>query len=349
MGVGYQVVQWNKHKKIYDGLLLGGVVLYLVGFIVIGSVIFAKENPVQVPILLMRAFGSCAFIMLTMILMIGPLARLNDKFLPLLYNRRHFGVLTFIIGLLHALVATVWYHFFSDVNPFLSIFTTNNQITNLQAFPFELFGILALLILFVMAATSHDFWLKNLSAPFWKTLHMFVYVAYGALVMHIALGYLQSESSVVVPILVAASFGLVILLHLMAGFKDARESATNIKSGAGWIAVAAVGDIPESRAHTVNVADGERIAVFKYDGKISAISAVCAHQNGPLDEGKIIDGCVTCPWHGYQYDPANGQSPPPYTEKIHTYKVKLEGDMILVDPKPLPPGTPVEPARIGSE
>ena len=44
------------------------------------------------------AFGSCAFVMLTVILSIGPLARLDRRFLPLLYNRRHFGVLTFVIA-----------------------------------------------------------------------------------------------------------------------------------------------------------------------------------------------------------------------------------------------------------
>ena len=37
-----------------------------------------------------RAFGACAFVMLTVILAIGPLARLDRRFLPLLYNRRHF-------------------------------------------------------------------------------------------------------------------------------------------------------------------------------------------------------------------------------------------------------------------
>ena len=40
--------------------------------------------------------------MLTIILSIGPLARLDRRFLPLLYNRRHFGVLTFFVALLHA-------------------------------------------------------------------------------------------------------------------------------------------------------------------------------------------------------------------------------------------------------
>ena len=27
---------------------------------------------------------------------------------------------------------------------------------------------------------------------------------------------------------------------------------------------------------------------------------------GPLGEGKIVDGCITCPWHGFQYRPQDG-------------------------------------------
>lgn len=45
------------------------------------------------PIHAMRAYVNCAFLMLT-ILAIGPLARLDTWFLPLLHNRRHFGVIT---------------------------------------------------------------------------------------------------------------------------------------------------------------------------------------------------------------------------------------------------------------
>ena len=55
-------------------------------------------------------------------------------------------------------------------------------------------GVLALLILFVMAATSHDFWLHNLSAPVWKRIHMLVYLAYALLVAHVVLGALQSDT-----------------------------------------------------------------------------------------------------------------------------------------------------------
>ena len=74
----------------------------------------------------------------------------------------------------------------------------------------------------------------------------------------------------------------------------------------------------------------EKIAVFRYDGKISAVSNVCRHQMGPLGEGKIVDGCITCPWHGYQYSPQDGCAPAPFKEKLHTYPLQLMGNKIFI-------------------
>jgi nitrite reductase/ring-hydroxylating ferredoxin subunit len=80
---------------------------------------------------------------------------------------------------------------------------------------------------------------------------------------------------------------------------------------------------------------------------VSAIGSVCQHQYGPLGEGKIIGGCVVCPWHGYEYRPDTGASPPPFTERVPTYRVRVDGDGVVhVDPRPLAPGTFVEPARV---
>ena len=73
---------------------------------------------------------------------------------------------------------------------------------------------------------------------------------------------------------------------------------------------------------------------------------MCQHQNGPLGEGCIIDGYITCPWHGYQYLPETGSSPPPFTEKIPTFDVQVRDGRVLVAAQPNPPGTRVEPARI---
>jgi nitrite reductase/ring-hydroxylating ferredoxin subunit len=58
-----------------------------------------------------------------------------------------------------------------------------------------------------------------------------------------------------------------------------------------------------------------------------------------LGEGKIVDGCITCPWHGYQYLPGNGQSPPPFKEKVSTYDLRINGSEVWLNPKPFPEGT----------
>src|SRR6266702_1596898 len=89
-------------------------------------------------------------------------------------------------------------------------------------FPFQSLGFFALIILFLMAATSHDFWLRNLSAPTWKQLHMLVYVAYTLLVAHVVLGALQSETSLVLAAVLALGMATVVSLHLAAALKSKR-------------------------------------------------------------------------------------------------------------------------------
>ena len=84
---------------------------------------------------------------------------------------------------------------FGRFNPLVSLLGTNTAYGSLAAFPFETLGLLALLVLFLMAATSHDFWQQALSPGVWKGLHMAVYPAYALLVMHVALGALQAERS----------------------------------------------------------------------------------------------------------------------------------------------------------
>lgn len=350
MSAGYVAIQWNGHKRIYDACVAGGIAAYLGVFFAVGKTLYVAPHAISDAILAMRALGTCAYLLLSIILCIGPLARLDRRLLPLLYNRRHLGVATFLVALAHAVIAIGFYHGFGNVNPFVSLLTSNTNFGSLSAFPFQLLGLLALLILFLMAATSHDFWLRNLGAAAWKRLHMLVYVAYGLLVMHVALGILQTQRSAALAALVGAGVVVVTALHVIAGLRECRHDARGSKraprAGEAWVDVGCVDDLAEQRGSTVTVGGSERIALFRHGGRISATSNVCAHQGGPLGEGKIIDGCITCPWHGWQYRPADGQSPPPFAEKIATYRVRIVGRRIEIDPSPLPPGTAVEPARI---
>ena len=111
---------------------------------------------------------------------------------------------------------------------------------------------------------------------------------------------------------------------------------------------ALVDDIPEGRTVVVRLADAEPVAIFRHQGRLSAVTNLCAHQNGPLGEGRVVDGCITCPWHGYQYRLEDGCAPPPFTEKLATYRLRLEGRRVLLDPRPNPPGTRVEPLLVAA-
>jgi nitrite reductase/ring-hydroxylating ferredoxin subunit/DMSO/TMAO reductase YedYZ heme-binding membrane subunit len=343
VSIQYQAVGWNRQKRIYDSVLACGIVAYLAIFVGLGAVLYPTATAET---LLIRGFGTLALVLLHVILCIGPLCRLDRSFLPLLYNRRHLGVAMFLVALVHGVFSIVQFHALGDISPLVSLFVSNTRYDSLAQFPFQALGFAALLILFVMAATSHDFWLHNLSAPAWKRIHMLVYVAYGLLVAHVVLGALQADRNIVLAVLLGVGIVLVTSLHLLAGAKE--RAADRAVAGAerdGFVEVCAVDNIPEKRAKVVSLGT-ERVAVFRYDGKVSAISNVCRHQNGPLGEGRIIDGCVTCPWHGYQYSPDTGASPPPFTDKVPTYQTKVIDGKVLIHPCAHPPGTRLEPSLI---
>ena len=357
MSVAYRAVGWNGQKRRYDAIVLssaGCMLLLLVG----GGAVLNPNATVET--LLIRGLAITAFILLHVILSIGPLCRLDRRFLPLLYNRRHLGVTMFTIALAHGVFAIVQFHALGDRHPLVSVLTTSTSYASVSDFPFQVLGLAALGILFLMAATSHDFWLHNLTAPVWKALHMGVYAAYALIVAHVALGAMQSERSPWLAAAVGMGVTWVLALHIVAGLREQkrdraaavaqrssdvaqRSSAANDTTA--LIDICAVDEIPDTRA-VVRCVSGERVAVFRYGNCISAISNVCQHQNGPLGEGKIVNGCVVCPWHGYEYFPDSGASPPPFTEKVPTFAVHVRKGRVLLDPTPHAPGTRIEPARI---
>ncbi len=349
MSTKYVPVKWNRNKKVYDAFVVVGITSYLAVFVTVGRAAWTGENAISFPVLLARALGTCALVMLHVALALGPLARLDERFLPLVYNRRHLGVATFLVGLAHAIVTTGYYHGFGALGPLVSLFSVPGPI------PFEWLGAVALAILFVMAATSHDFWQKALGGSAWKWLHLSVYLAYALLVAHVLFGALRSETNLLYPIVVGAGFVALAGLHLATGLHERRRDerpfpkADRVPLPIGWVDAGSVDEIPQDRAKVVCLPGHERVAVFRHAGGISAVTNVCAHQRGPLGEGKVVDGCITCPWHGWEYRPEDGCSPPPFQEKIATYRVAVRDRRVLIDPDPLPPGTHVEPARVEEE
>lgn len=343
MSVKYIPVQWNTNKYFYDAIMLAGVCAFLYVFLYLTPDLLSHERPINRQIHNARAFGACAFVMLTVILCIGPLARLHPAFLPLLYNRRHFGVMTLFVALTHAAYILDWYYAFSSTSKFAGVFLANTSYGQIAGFPFEIFGVFSLTVLFILAATSHDFWLKFLSPPVWKRIHYLIYPAYVSVVAHVSLGILQDQQNHSFTAIFIGGALIVGVLHLWAALVE-RKRANQIRSEAAeWIPVCNVADMKDGFAKIKLLPDGKRVAVYLNGGQLSAISNACAHQNGPLGEGRVIDCLVTCPWHGFQYDVTNGRSPAPFTEKVPTYNLKLDRGEVFVQAKANAPGTYVQP------
>ncbi len=337
----YRLVGWNRQKRIYDLTLLAGILVYLAVF---ATVALITHPQITLETLLIRGLGTLAFLLLNVVLSIGPLARLSPRLLPLLYNRRHLGVATFIVGLAHALISLIQFHGWGVLSPWVSLLVSNGSYSDLAFFPFQLLGLAALAVLFLMAATSHDFWLNVLNPRIWKSLHMAVYVAYVLLVGHIALGVLQAESNPILTVVLGASVVWISGLHLIAGWREQvhdRAGASvppDTTEQVPWVDAGVASEIADGRAKVV-LAGNERVAIFRNGNQLVALGNVCAHQGGPLGEGRVVNNCAVCPWHGYEYQLETGTSPPPFTESVPVYRLRLSQGRLQIDPRPQPAGT----------
>ena len=96
------------------------------------------------------------------------------------------------------------------------------------------------------------------------------------------------------------------------------------------------GELPEGRVTTVTIGH-HTLAVTNHEGTYGCLDNKCPHQGGPLGEGSIEGGYLRCPWHGYDYDPTTGESPPPFDDAPACYQVEVRDDgvyAILPDEPP---------------
>jgi nitrite reductase/ring-hydroxylating ferredoxin subunit len=101
-----------------------------------------------------------------------------------------------------------------------------------------------------------------------------------------------------------------------------------------------VTNFPEGEQRLVEV-DGRSIGVFNVRGRLFALRNKCPHQGGPLCAGRVIarlesdrpgdyrydddQYLVECPWHGWEFDLANGQSWfDPERTRVRPYPVMVE-------------------------
>ena len=100
---------------------------------------------------------------------------------------------------------------------------------------------------------------------------------------------------------------------------------------------------PEGRTQWTFSHAGRSYAVFEVDGKLHVTDGACPHRGGPLAEGLVRDGVVTCPWHWYSYEVATGRCRTAARYELRRYPV------VFVDGQPHASIPPVKPARSWSQ
>lgn len=98
-----------------------------------------------------------------------------------------------------------------------------------------------------------------------------------------------------------------------------------------WMALGHVGDIPKQGARCVK-AGKKTIALFRtMDDRIFALEDKCPHKDGPLSQGIVHDGCVTCPLHNWVIALDTGEAQGADEGQVASFPIKVEDGEILID------------------
>ena len=98
-----------------------------------------------------------------------------------------------------------------------------------------------------------------------------------------------------------------------------------------WVGVGAIDDIPRQGSRCVSIGE-TTVAVFRTaDDQVFALEDKCPHKSGPLSQGIVHDGCVTCPLHNWVISLATGEAQGADEGTTASYGVKLDGDTVLLD------------------
>ena len=104
-----------------------------------------------------------------------------------------------------------------------------------------------------------------------------------------------------------------------------------------WQPVAAVEAVPPGAAVARRVGGAGEVAVFNVDGELCAVDGSCPHRGGPLAEGIVRDGVVTCPLHWFRFDLRTGKHLGHRALRLIRYPVRVVDGTVEVLVPPAPP------------
>lgn len=89
--------------------------------------------------------------------------------------------------------------------------------------------------------------------------------------------------------------------------------------GATWLPLEVADELAEGVPTRAKLGANNLVLVRRGDA-IHALHDQCAHAGGPLSQGRVVDGCIECPWHGSRFELATGRTrrgPAVYDQPIY--------------------------------
>ena len=95
-----------------------------------------------------------------------------------------------------------------------------------------------------------------------------------------------------------------------------------------WTDIGTINDIPQRGARVVHSEHGD-IAVFRTsDDRVFALYDRCPHKGGPLSQGIVHGGAVTCPLHNWVIDLGSGEAQGPDEGCVNTIPVQVKAGRV---------------------
>jgi nitrite reductase/ring-hydroxylating ferredoxin subunit len=102
---------------------------------------------------------------------------------------------------------------------------------------------------------------------------------------------------------VGALLGGHLSFHQAGGVNHAEEVPHLVEPG--WHALTALADLPDGRSARRLLGEVPLLVLRRGDDA-DVLADRCSHLSGPLSDGEVSDGCVTCPWHGSVFRLSDG-------------------------------------------
>ncbi len=98
-----------------------------------------------------------------------------------------------------------------------------------------------------------------------------------------------------------------------------------------WVKIGTMDDIPRQGSRCISLGE-KTVAVFRtVDDQVFALEDKCPHKNGPLSQGIVHDGCVTCPLHNWVISLATGEAQGADKGATAAYGIRIENDAVFLD------------------